>query len=75
MGALRLALRHAPRTPVIILTNPIDEDTGVRCMKAGATDYVTKDHIERLGPAVSRSLGDQSNQAALLERLGWVARA
>jgi two-component system cell cycle sensor histidine kinase/response regulator CckA len=56
MTALQLALLHAPLTPVIILTGAINEDMAVECMKAGATDYVIKEHIKRLGQAVSRAL-------------------
>ena len=56
LTALRLALEHAPLTPVIILTGAINEDTAVHCMKAGATDYVIKEHIKRLGQAVIHAL-------------------
>lgn len=56
LTALKLALEHAPLTPVIILTGAINEDTAVECMKAGATDYVIKEHIKRLGQAVVHAL-------------------
>jgi PAS domain S-box-containing protein len=52
LTALRLSLTHAPETPFIIVTGSMDEDTAVACMKAGAWDYVIKEHIKRLGPAV-----------------------
>ena len=29
----------------------MNEDTAVECMKAGAWDYVIKEHVKRLGPA------------------------
>jgi len=56
LTALKLALAHAPGTPVIILTSAINEDTAVECMKAGAADYVVKEHLKRLGQAVIRAL-------------------
>ncbi len=56
LTALSLALEYAPLTPVIILTGAINEDTAVQCMKAGATDYVIKEHIKRLGQAVVQAL-------------------
>jgi DNA-binding NtrC family response regulator len=31
-----------PEVPVIVLTSSVDTDTVVRCMKAGAADYLTK---------------------------------
>lgn len=66
LTALKLALTHAPLTPVIILTGAINEDTAVECMKAGATDYVIKEHIKRLGQAVIQAL---ENKKMRLERL------
>lgn len=56
LTALELAIEHAPQTPVIILTGAINEDTAVQCMKAGAADYVIKEHLKRLGQAVSHAL-------------------
>jgi CheY-like chemotaxis protein len=56
LAAVRLAREHAPLTPVIIVTAAINEDTAVECMKAGAVDYVIKEHIKRLGQAVLQAL-------------------
>jgi len=56
LAALKLAQIHAPETPFIIVTGSINEDTAVECMTAGAWDYVIKEHIKRLGPAVINSL-------------------
>lgn len=52
LSALRIALENAPETPFIILTGSMNEETAVECMKAGAWDYVIKEHIRRLGQAV-----------------------
>ncbi|MEW5984648.1 MAG: PAS domain S-box protein [Acidobacteriota bacterium] len=56
LTALRLAQEHAPAIPFIIITGSMDEDTAVACMKAGAWDYVIKEHIKRLGPAIMAAL-------------------
>jgi two-component system, cell cycle sensor histidine kinase and response regulator CckA len=56
LTAVRLAREHSPLTPVIIVTAAINEDTAVECMKAGAVDYVIKEHIKRLGQAVVQAL-------------------
>ncbi|MCX5826694.1 MAG: HD domain-containing protein, partial [Deltaproteobacteria bacterium] len=56
MTALTLAREHAPETPFIILTGSTNEGTAVACMKAGAWDYVIKEHIRRLGQAVIAAL-------------------
>jgi signal transduction histidine kinase len=42
----------------IIVSGYITEDTAVAAMKAGARDYVMKDKLARLGPAVERELRD-----------------
>ncbi|MFA6147614.1 MAG: response regulator [bacterium] len=52
MSALKLALEHAPETPFLLVTNSMNEDTAVACMKAGAWDYIVKNRIKQLGPAV-----------------------
>jgi signal transduction histidine kinase len=42
--------------PFIVLTGAVSEDRVVECMKKGAADYLLKDRIIRLGPAVQRAL-------------------
>jgi signal transduction histidine kinase len=42
--------------PFIVLTRAASEDKVVECMKKGAADYLLKDRILRLGPAVERAL-------------------
>ncbi len=59
LSALNLALEYAPLTPLIMLTGSLNEDTAVACMKAGASDYVIKEHIKRLGQAVLRALDEK----------------
>ncbi|NMC14936.1 MAG: PAS domain S-box protein [Chloroflexi bacterium] len=59
LSALKLALERTPLTPLIMLTGSLNEDTAVSCMKAGASDYVIKEHIKRLGPAILRALEEK----------------
>ncbi|MEN6394432.1 MAG: response regulator, partial [Anaerolineaceae bacterium] len=59
LSALRIALERTPLTPLIMLTGSLNEDTAVACMKAGASDYVIKEHIKRLGPAIIRALEEK----------------
>jgi PAS domain S-box-containing protein len=54
--ALRLVQRECPRTPVIIVTGTLDEETAAEYIKAGAVDYVVKDRLFRLAGAVERAL-------------------
>lgn len=55
LEALRLAAQWDPRVPFIIVTGSINEETAVECMKAGATDYVLKERLGRLLPAVEHA--------------------
>ncbi|HEX9839974.1 MAG TPA: PAS domain S-box protein [Anaerolineales bacterium] len=65
MKALSLALEYAPLTPLIIWTGSLSEDIAVDCMKAGANNYIIKENIKRLAPAVIHALEERR---LLLER-------
>jgi PAS domain S-box-containing protein len=56
LSALKLAKELAPDLPFIMLTGSMNEDTAVECMKAGAWDYVIKEHVKRLGAAARGAL-------------------
>jgi PAS domain S-box-containing protein len=56
MDTLRVVRRERPGTPVIIVTGSLDEETAAAYIKAGAVDYVVKQRLHRLGPAVRRAL-------------------
>ena len=62
MTALKLAVERCPDVPFVVLTGSMNEDTAVECMKAGAWDYVIKEHVKRLGPAVQSALVRQRVQ-------------
>src|SRR5260370_21453589 len=48
--------REQPLLPVLIVTGSIDEETAADYIKAGAADYIVKQRLHRLGPAVRRAL-------------------
>jgi len=52
LSALKIAVERCADVPFIIVTGSMNEDTAVECMKAGAWDYVIKEHLKRLGSAV-----------------------
>ena len=56
MAALQIQQRIAPEIPLIIFSGTIGEEVAVECTKSGATDYVFKDRLFRLGPAVKRAV-------------------
>lgn len=74
MKALLLALEKTPLTPFIVVTGSMNEDTAVECMRKGAANYVIKQHLKRLGPAVIHALEEKkmrmeriAAEAALVE--------
>jgi two-component system cell cycle sensor histidine kinase/response regulator CckA len=56
MAALSLARERAPSIPFLIVTGSVNEETAVGCMKAGATDYLLKSNLARIGPAIQAAL-------------------
>ncbi|MCE1164628.1 MAG: response regulator, partial [Bacteroidetes bacterium] len=56
MSALRIRNEISPLIPFIIVTGSINEDTAVKCIKAGADDYVIKEHISRITSSIKSSL-------------------
>ncbi|MFA4874194.1 MAG: ATP-binding protein [bacterium] len=64
MTALDLLNDRRPLTPLIVVTGTLTEETAVDCMLRGVADYVLKDHLAKLGPAVSRSLERRAEREA-----------
>lgn len=55
-GVLRCVRAAGLDVPVIIVSGTIGEAVAVSAMKTGASDYVMKDNLARLGPAIEREL-------------------
>lgn len=58
LDALRIFKKTDQETPFIIVSGSIGEELAVEAMREGAQDYIMKDKIMRLGPAVKRELRD-----------------
>ncbi len=56
MESLSLAREHSPAIPFIFVTGALSEEIVVECMKGGAWDYILKEHLIRLGPAIVSAL-------------------
>src|SRR5215207_7891659 len=63
MAALSVARERAPATPFLIVTGSVNEETAVGCMKAGATDYLLKGNLSRIGPAIEGALARERERA------------
>lgn len=56
LSAMKLAVGKCPDVPFIFVSGALGEETAVELLKQGATDYVLKSRLFRLGPAVARAL-------------------
>jgi DNA-binding NtrC family response regulator len=58
LAALALVKERGLDVPFIVVSGHITEETAVAAMKAGAHDYVMKDKLARLAPAIAREMRD-----------------
>jgi PAS domain S-box-containing protein len=49
--------------PLIIVSGTIGEETAVECMRSGAKDYIMKNKLSRLCPAIARELVDADSRS------------
>ena len=55
-SALQMVRQKDPLIPVIMVTGALGDEAAVELLIAGARDYVLKDRLARLAPAVQRAL-------------------
>ena len=72
--ALHIVQDRNLNIPFIMISGTVGEELAVECVKQGAADYLLKDRLGRLGPAISKALADirrerekQEAEAALRE--------
>jgi len=58
LAALKIARDFAPRVPFIFVSGTIGEERAIEAIRLGATDYVLKDNLRRLGTALRRALAE-----------------
>jgi two-component system cell cycle sensor histidine kinase/response regulator CckA len=63
MAALAIARAKWPDLPFILVSGTLGEERAVESLKGGATDYVLKEHLFRLGPAVRRAIQEVEERA------------
>ena len=75
-AALKIAQADEHDVPFIVVSGRIGEMTAVEVMRAGADDYIMKDNLKRLGPAVGREIqhgaaqGNRAGQPLVYRRGG-----
>jgi diguanylate cyclase (GGDEF)-like protein len=63
LAALARARERCPDVPFIFVSGTLGEETAIESLKAGATDYVLKERLSRLVPAVRRALAEAAARA------------
>src|SRR5437588_2621787 len=73
LEALLLAREFAPNVPFIFLSGTIGEERAIAAIRMGATDYVLKSSMRRLGTAVKRALSETEERNAYETRIRYLA--
>jgi len=63
MAALEIAHAKWPDIPFILVSGTVGEELAIKSLKSGATDYILKERLARLGPAVCRALQEVEDRA------------
>lgn len=58
VSALAMTRRKNTCVPFIFVSGTLGEEVAIETLKQGATDYVLKQHMERLAPAIERALAE-----------------
>lgn len=64
LTALALARRVRPEVPFILVSGTMGEEAAIESLRNGATDYVLKERLTRLAPAVRRAIQEASERGA-----------
>jgi two-component system, cell cycle sensor histidine kinase and response regulator CckA len=63
-ASLEIVRGTDPDLPFIVVSGTVGEDVAVQIMRAGASDYVLKNALTRLAPALVRELREAENRRA-----------
>jgi two-component system cell cycle sensor histidine kinase/response regulator CckA len=63
LSALEIVHHRWPDMPFILVSGTLGEERAINSLKSGATDYVLKDHLSRLVPAVRRAMDETKKRA------------
>lgn len=58
MSALAIVRQRWPELPFVFVSGQLGEEAAIESLKSGATDYVLKNRLSRLVPAVKRALSE-----------------
>jgi signal transduction histidine kinase len=67
LRALEIAHALKPEVPFVFVSGTIGEETAIESLRNGATDYVLKDRLSRLAPAIRRALSEAEERTLCRE--------
>jgi signal transduction histidine kinase len=63
ISALEIARASRPEAPFVFVSGTLGEERAIESLKKGATDYVLKERLSRLAPAVTRAMQEVGERA------------
>ncbi len=76
LSCLRIYREYGKDMPFILMSGTVGEESAVEAMKGGAQDYIMKDKIVRLVPAIQRELREavsRRERRAFMEHIEFIA--
>ncbi len=67
ISALTYAKKRNPEVPFIMVSGKIADEFAAETLRKGATDYILKDRLERLVPAVERAIREAEHKRITTE--------
>lgn len=64
LDAIRVVQRLGKDVPIIVVSGAVGEEMAATLMRAGAKDFIRKDNLARLVPAIERELNDAAVRKA-----------
>ena len=75
LPAIRALSETGLDVPIIVCSGTIGDEKAAECLKLGATDYVLKDRLARLGHATRRALAERETRRQKAEALAALERS
>jgi PAS domain S-box-containing protein len=64
ISALKFAKEHKPKIPFVFVSGTIGEERAIEALRYGARDYVLKQHLNKLAPAIHRLINEVDSERA-----------
>ncbi len=74
LEAIKIIKRSNPLVPVILVSGHVGEDKAVEAMQSGASDYILKDNLIRLVPAIQREISEYKSRKIAFDRAQNLSR-